>query len=97
MKITAPKVLHGLIAAGTDIWALELSQKVLGQRYVPATVRVPNSLLFVTNTECSPVLSFLDIVFSCPIPVSLNVQLLGNNAHYYCVVLLPMGFFGSSF
>ena len=93
MKITAPKVLHGLIAAGADIWALELSQKVLGQIYVPATVRVPNSLLFVTNTE---VLSFLDILFLFPIPVSLNVQLLGNNTHYYCVVLLPMGFFGSS-
>ncbi|KAH9986341.1 glycosyltransferase family 22 protein [Russula compacta] len=37
LLITAPKVLHGLIAAGTDIWARELSRKVLGQRYVPAT------------------------------------------------------------
>ena len=39
-KIAAPKVLHGLMAAGTDIWVLELCRKTLGQNYVPATVSV---------------------------------------------------------
>ena len=37
-KVIAPKFLHGLIAAGTDIWVLELSRKALGERYLPATV-----------------------------------------------------------
>ena len=39
-KIAAPKVLHGLMAAGTDIWVQELSRKTLGQSHVPATVSV---------------------------------------------------------
>jgi GPI mannosyltransferase 3 len=37
-KVVAPKVLHGLLASGTDIWARELSRKTLGLRHVPATV-----------------------------------------------------------
>ncbi|KAI0298890.1 glycosyltransferase family 22 protein [Russula brevipes] len=37
LLIALPKVLHGLLAAGTDIWVRELSRKTLGQRYVPAT------------------------------------------------------------
>jgi len=40
-KIMAPKLLHGLLAAGTDIWVLELSRKALGKRYLPATVSTP--------------------------------------------------------
>jgi phosphatidylinositol glycan class B len=43
-KIAAPKVLHGLMAAGTDIWVRELSRKTLGQSYVPATVSVSYQL-----------------------------------------------------
>src|SRR6267142_4772896 len=39
-KIAAPKILHGLIAAGTDIWVLELSRRALGERYLPVTVRM---------------------------------------------------------
>ncbi len=46
-KVAAPKVLHGLIAAGTDIWVLELSRRTLGERYVPATVRMPRLPLIV--------------------------------------------------
>ena len=37
-KVIAPKILHGVIAAGTDLWVLELSRKALGERYLPATV-----------------------------------------------------------
>jgi len=44
MKIAAPKILHGLMAAGTDIWVWELSRKTLGQSYVPATVSVSYQL-----------------------------------------------------
>src|SRR5712691_2804654 len=43
-KIAAPNVVHGLIAAGTDIWVRELSRKTLGQSYVPATVSVSYQL-----------------------------------------------------
>jgi hypothetical protein len=43
-KIAAPKVLHGLMAAGTDIWIRELSRKTLGQSYVPATVSMSYQL-----------------------------------------------------
>ena len=49
-KIAAPKVLHGLLAAGTDIWVCELSRKTLGQSYVPATVSVAHLLLAISNT-----------------------------------------------
>ncbi|KAI0280018.1 glycosyltransferase family 22 protein [Russula aff. rugulosa BPL654] len=38
LLIAAPKVLHGLMAAGTDIWIQELSRKTLGQSYVPITL-----------------------------------------------------------
>jgi len=43
-KISAPKALYGLIAAGTDIWVRKLSGKTLGQGYVPATVSVAHLL-----------------------------------------------------
>jgi phosphatidylinositol glycan class B len=43
-KIAAPKVLHGLMAAGTDIWVRELSRKTLGQSYEPATVSMSYQL-----------------------------------------------------
>jgi phosphatidylinositol glycan class B len=96
VKITAPKVLHGLMAAGTDIWVRELSRKTLGQSYVPATVRVAHLLLALSNTGCSPVLSLFDVLFSCTILVSLDVQLLRNDTHNCRDVLLSMGLFCSS-
>ncbi|KAI0061234.1 glycosyltransferase family 22 protein [Artomyces pyxidatus] len=37
LLIWAPKVLHGALAAGTDIWVRELARKVLGERYVSVT------------------------------------------------------------
>ena len=43
-KIAAPKVLHGVMAAGTDIGVRELSRRALGQSYVPATVSVSYQL-----------------------------------------------------
>jgi hypothetical protein len=96
VKITAPKVLHGLMAAGTDIWVRELSRKTLGQSYIPATVRVAHLLLALSNTGCSPVLSLFDVLFSCTILVSLDVQLLRNDTHNCRDVLLSMGLFCSS-
>ena len=48
-KVAAPKVLHGLLSAGTDIWVLELSRKTLGQSYVSATVCVAHLLLDISN------------------------------------------------
>ncbi|KAI1794633.1 Alg9-like mannosyltransferase family-domain-containing protein [Ganoderma leucocontextum] len=32
--VWGPKLLHGVIAAGTDIWLLRLTRKVAGERYV---------------------------------------------------------------
>lgn len=72
-KILAPKFLHGLIAAGTDIWVLELSRKTLGERYPPATVSKPCLPLVIFSVQRSTVLSFLDIIFSRPILISLHV------------------------
>jgi hypothetical protein len=95
-KVAAPKVLHGLMAAGTDIWVRELSRKTLGQSYVPATVSVDYLLLAISNTGCFPVLSLFDLLFSCAILVSIDVQLLGNDTHNYRAVLLSLGLFGSS-
>ncbi|KAI0265809.1 glycosyltransferase family 22 protein [Gloeopeniophorella convolvens] len=37
LLVAAPKVLHGLLAAGTDIWIRELALRTLGQKYVAAT------------------------------------------------------------
>ena len=37
-KIWAPKVLHGALAAATDIWLYRLTTRLVGQRY--ATVAV---------------------------------------------------------
>ncbi|TFK92281.1 glycosyltransferase family 22 protein [Polyporus arcularius HHB13444] len=34
--IWGPKILHGLIAAGTDIWLMRLTRRVAGERYVTA-------------------------------------------------------------
>ncbi|KAI0309180.1 glycosyltransferase family 22 protein [Amylostereum chailletii] len=34
LLILAPKVLHGALAAGTDIWIREVARGVLGERYV---------------------------------------------------------------
>jgi len=72
-KIAAPKFLHGLIAAGTDIWVIELSRRTLGERYVPATVSKPCIPLIVFSVQRSTVLSFLNILFSRPIFISLHV------------------------
>lgn len=38
-QISCPKILHGLLAAGTDIWLAELSRIVLGRDYVSTVVR----------------------------------------------------------
>ena len=38
-QISCPKILHGLLAAGTDIWLAELSRNVLGRDYVSTVVR----------------------------------------------------------
>jgi GPI mannosyltransferase 3 len=90
-KTAAPKVSHGLLAAGTDIWVRELSRKTLGQRHIPATVSMAHLHFAVSNTDCLQVLSFLDIILSRFIPISLNVQLLGNDLHDNSFVLLPLG------
>ena len=42
-QIVAPKVLHGCLAAGTDIYVRRLARNVLGERYVSAAVRVPHA------------------------------------------------------
>ena len=39
IQISCPKILHGLLAAGTDIWLAELSRIVLGRDYVSTVVR----------------------------------------------------------
>ena len=95
-KIAAPKVLHGLMAAGTDIWVWELSRRTLGQSHVPATVSVDHLLRAISNVENSLVFSLFDVLFSRIILVPLDVQLLGNDTHNYRAVLLSLGLFGSS-
>jgi hypothetical protein len=72
-KIAAPKVLHGLMAAGTDIWVRELSRRTLGQSYVPATVSVDHLLRAISYTGCFLVLSLFDVLFSRIILVSFDV------------------------
>ena len=69
----APKCLHGLIAAGTDIWVLELSRRALGERYLPATVSKLSIPLIVLRIQRPTVLPFLNIIFSRPIIISLHV------------------------
>jgi GPI mannosyltransferase 3 len=39
-QILCPKILHGLLAAGTDIWLAKLSRIVLGRDYVSTVVRL---------------------------------------------------------
>jgi GPI mannosyltransferase 3 len=90
-KIAAPKMLHGLLAAGTDIWVRELSEKTLGQRYVHATVSMTYPRFVISDIECLQVLSLLDVLLSRVIPISFVVQLSGNNLHNYRFVLLPLG------
>jgi hypothetical protein len=90
-KVVAPKVLHGLLASGTDIWARELSLKTLGLRHVPATVCVLHLRFPMSDIERLQVLSLLDILLSRFITISLNLQLLGNDPHDNRFVLLPLG------
>ncbi|KAI0034526.1 glycosyltransferase family 22 protein [Vararia minispora EC-137] len=40
LLVFAPKILHGTLAAGTDIWVQTLASKVVGERYVCATLFV---------------------------------------------------------
>ena len=95
-KIAAPKVLHGLMAAGTDIWVWELSRRTLGQSHVPATVRVDHLFRAISDVGSSLVFSLFDVFFSRIILVPLDVQLFGNDTHNYRAVLLSLGLFGSS-
>lgn len=37
-QIWGPKLLHGLLAAATDIWLIRLTRRVIGERYVDAAV-----------------------------------------------------------
>lgn len=90
-KVVVPKVLHGLLASGTDIWARELSRKTVGLRHVPATVCMLHLHFPMSDTERLQVLSFLDILLSRFIAISLNFQLLGNDLHDNRIVLLPLG------
>ncbi|KAF8273654.1 glycosyltransferase family 22 protein [Lactarius quietus] len=46
LLVAAPKAMHGLLAAGTDIWVREVARKTLGQRYVPATFFLSLTALF---------------------------------------------------
>jgi hypothetical protein len=50
--------MHGLLAAGTDIWVREVARKTLGQRYVPATVRYP---VGVSQSVSNSVTSFFSL------------------------------------
>ena len=88
--------MHGLLAAGTDIWVREVARKTLGQRHVPATVSLPSAFLRVYLTV-SLVFPFLDVLLSRPIFVSLNVQLVGDNAHNGSAELLSLGWDRSSY
>ncbi|EMD38465.1 glycosyltransferase family 22 protein [Gelatoporia subvermispora B] len=36
--IWGPKILHGILASGTDIWVCEIAQRVFGDRYVSTTM-----------------------------------------------------------
>ena len=95
-KIAAPKLLHGVLAAGTDIWIRELSQKTLGQRHVPATVSMAHLRFAVSDTEFLQALSFFDFLLPRSVPITLNVQLFGNDLHHHRLMLLPLGHDSSS-
>jgi len=45
-QILGPKILHGLLAAGTDIWLCKLTRTVLGVDAVPLAVRFSDIRLF---------------------------------------------------
>lgn len=40
-KILGPKVIHGLLAACTDIYLVELSRRTIGPRYISTAVSPP--------------------------------------------------------
>ncbi|KIY43506.1 glycosyltransferase family 22 protein [Fistulina hepatica ATCC 64428] len=46
LLIAGPRLLHGTIAALTDIWLCELTRRVLGQRYVPTALFLSLSSFF---------------------------------------------------
>src|SRR5216684_1635357 len=76
-KISAPKVLHGLIAAGTDIWVRKLSGKMLGQGYVPATISVahPIRLLCLIQNVCQFFLSLTSFFHALSLSRSMSNSL----------------------
>ena len=89
--------MHGLLAAGTDIWVREVARKTLGQRYVPATVSFSLSVFLRMYLTVSLVFPFIDVLLSRYILVSLNVQLVGNDAHNSSTELLSLGCDHSSY
>ncbi|KAI0040325.1 glycosyltransferase family 22 protein [Auriscalpium vulgare] len=46
LLVWAPKLLHGVLAAGTDVGVREVARRVLGERYVAATFFVSLTSLF---------------------------------------------------
>lgn len=40
MKIWGPRLLHGMLAAATDIWLYKLSTRIVGQRYANVAVSI---------------------------------------------------------
>ena len=89
--------MHGLLAAGTDIWVREVARKTLGQRYVPATVSFSLSMFLRMYLTVSLVFPFIDVLLSRYILVSLNVQLVGDDTYNGSTELLSLGCDRSSY
>ncbi|OCH87404.1 glycosyltransferase family 22 protein [Obba rivulosa] len=46
LLIWGPKLLHGILAAGTDIWVCELARRIFGERYVSTTMLISLTSFF---------------------------------------------------
>lgn len=90
MQIWGPKLLHGLFAAGTDIWLCELTANVIGERYVSSAVSEASDEGRQTLIPFA-VVSVVDIVLPRPFTVSDNVKLPRDHSDNYGTKLLPMG------
>ena len=81
-QITGPRLLHGSLAAITDIWVGELALRVIGKRYAPVAVGLKDRLenFPLTNALDISDVSLFDVLLPCAGSLAVVLKLAGNVA-----------------
>lgn len=90
-QVALPRLLHGAVAAATDIWLCDLTRMALGNDYVSAAVRCEEWICFFMNSSLRTA-PFVTVFFlSCVSSFKITFQLFGDIFVYSCFRLLSLG------